>query len=177
MSYLRRLLAVAVLGVVALLAPATAAGAATPVHAPATLTFTLLTPNTATAPAAGMMAEPGDWMGVTGRGWFQPATGAVHAGGTFAHHHADGAVHCRGTWTATDLTGWRDLGPGPYGLRRGTVSLLVDHVCETMGETHTGIPMTVTADGGRTGVTVGEFTVPTGGAVAIRAVRVGYGST
>jgi hypothetical protein len=127
----------------------------------------------ATAPAGGMMAEPGDRMVVTGGGLAQLDTGAVHAGGIFVHYRADGTVHCRGTWQATDLTGWTDFGAAPHHRRGGVVGLLVTHHCTTMGEDHTGIPMTVTAAVGDapatavTGVTMGEFTVPAGGGVQL----------
>lgn len=56
------------------------------------------------------------------------------------------------------------------------VSLLVTHYCATMGALHTGIAMTVTSarnaptgSGYLDGITVGEFTQPTGGTVVIHA--------
>jgi hypothetical protein len=136
--------------------------------------FALVTPNTAVAPIAGMMASPGDSIRVTGAGWFDPKTKTVHAGGAFIHDNADGTVHCRGTWKATALTGWTDFGARGGYRHGGVISLLVTHYCPAMGEVHTGIPMTVTsalnAPPGSTyttGVTVGDFTVPTGGKVRI----------
>jgi hypothetical protein len=159
----------------ALVLPATAAQAANADRGtrPPVLTFTLVTPNTAGAPLAGPMASPGDWIAVTGHGTFSPTTGAVHAAGTFTHHHADGTLACRGTWTATALTGWIDFGAGRGGRHGGIISLLVTHYCATMGEVHTGIPMTVTSTrnappGVVEGVSVGEFTVSTGGRVLIQ---------
>ena len=155
--------------------PATAAQAAGTGRdaGPPILTFTLLSPNTATAPQAGPMASPGDWIAVTGHGSFSPASGAVHATGAFVHHNADGTVHCRGTWRATALTGWTDFSGDREGRHGGIISMLVTHRCPTMGEVHTGIPMTLTSTrnappGTVEGVTVGEFTVPTGGRVLIR---------
>ncbi len=156
---------------IAALGAAGAAGAAPGTPAPDTAArgrtvyaFALVTPNVASSPAGGAMAAAGDWISVTGGGTVDPATGAVHAGGGFVHHRADGTVHCLGTWTATALAGASGLG-----TRHATVSLVVTHYCATMGETHTGIPMTVTATGPAAtgGVTVGEFTVPTRGAVLI----------
>ena len=119
------------------------------------------------------MASPGDWIAVTGHGSFSPASGAVHATGAFVHHNADGTVHCRGTWTATALTGWTDFSGDREGRHGGIISMLVTHRCPTMGEVHTGIPMTLTSmrnapPGTVEGVAVGEFTVPTGGRVLIR---------
>lgn len=177
MRRLTTALAGTVLMVLALLAPAGAAAAATTGRAGDTsFVFALITPNTAVAPGAGMMAMPGDWIQVTGGGTFNPDTGSVHAGGGFVHHNADGTVHCTGTWKATALTGWTDFGAGRNRLHGGTVSLLVTHYCATMSEVHTGIAMTVTStrnapagSGYLDGVTVGEFTRPTGGAVAIHA--------
>src|SRR6266542_3711791 len=105
-------------------------------------------------------------------------TATAHAGGDFVHHNADGTVHCRGTWTATALTGWTDFGASRDGKHGGIVSLLVTHHCTTMGEVHTGIPMTVTSTRNAPpgsndveGVTVGEFTQPTAGTVVIVGCR------
>lgn len=179
MQRLLRLLTITTLALFATFASAGTATAAadTGARTATSFAFALLTPNTASSPSGGMMAQPGDWISVTGGGTFQPAAGTVHAGGSFVHHRADGTVHCQGTWTATALTGWTDLGRAPGARRYGTVSMLVTHYCTTMGETHTGIPMTVTSaprhsgTGATTGVTVGEFTEPTGGAVVILAGR------
>lgn len=176
MRRLSTVLAGTVMMLLALLTPAGAAAAATTAHAgDSSFAFALITPNTAVAPNGGMMAGPGDWIQVTGGGTFNPGTGGVHAGGGFVHHNADGTVHCEGTWKATALTGWTDFGAGRHRLHGGTVSLLVTHYCATMDEVHTGIAMTVTStrdapagSGYLDGVTVGEFTQPTGGAVAIR---------
>jgi hypothetical protein len=170
------LLAGTALVLLALVVPGTAAQAADTDHhtAPPTFAFTLLTPNTATAPQAGSMAAAGDWIAITGHGSFTPATGAVRASGVFVHHNADGTVHCLGTWTATALTGWTDFGGAREGRHGGIISMLVKHRCATMGQVHTGIPMTVTSArngpaGTVEGVTVGDFTVPTGGHVLILA--------
>jgi hypothetical protein len=161
----------------ALLVPAGAASA-TPTTARHgnVFSFALVTPNTAVAPSGGMMAAPGDWIEVTGGGGFNPATGAVHAGGAFVHHNVDGTLACRGTWWATALTGWTDLSAARSRRHGGIVSMLVTHSCATTGEIHTGIPMTVTStrnvpDGSAyvEGVTVGEFTQSTAGTVVIRA--------
>lgn len=166
---------VAALSALALLVPVGTAAAdpAGPVRKAGTgFTFALVTPNTAAAPAAGMMAAPGDRIRVTGGGWFDPTTTTVHGGGTFTHYTADGTVACQGTWEATDLTGWTDFGTAGHHRRGGVVSLLVTHRCTTMDMVHTGIPMTVTSAvnapaGEVTGVTMGDFAVPTGGRVRI----------
>src|SRR3989442_8180465 len=140
------LIAGAALVLLALVLPATAAQAASTDRStkPPVFTFTLITPNTATAPQAGPMASPGDWIAVTGHGTFSPTTGAVHATGTFVHHNADGTVACRGTWTATALTGWTDFGPGRSGRHGGGLSTLVAHYCPTMGGGDTRPPLTPT---------------------------------
>lgn len=176
MRRMAMVLAGTVLMILALPAPASAATATTARPRDTSFAFVLLTPNTAVAQGGGMMAQPGDWIQVTGGGAFNPDTGSMQAGGGFVHHNADGTVHCAGTWRATALTGWTDFGASRRGLHGGTVSLLVTHYCATMGEIHTGIPMTVTStrnaptgSGLLDGVTVGEFARPTGGAVAIHA--------
>jgi hypothetical protein len=160
------------LAVFALVLPASAVAA----HAGTAqrLGFALTTPNTAVAARDGMMAMAGDRITVTGGGSFVPTTGSVRAGGSFVHYRADGTVHCRGTWTATELTGWVDLTPTSRGRHGGVISLLVTHVCTMAGDTHTAIPMTVTSTSGTPagstaaeGVTVGEFTVPISGRVVI----------
>ncbi len=174
-----RLLVTLALTTVVLLAPAGAASAATTAPAKGTvLSFALLTPNTATAPNAGTMAAPGDSITVTGAGVFVPSAGTVHAGGTFVHRGADGTLRCRGTWKATALTGWTDFAATRGGAHSGVISLLVTHSCTTTGMVHTDIPMTVTSTRNTPpgshlvqGVTVGDFTVPTRGAVAIRGGR------
>src|SRR3989442_1489656 len=119
------LIAGAALVLLALVLPATAAQAASTDRStkPPVFTFTLITPNTATAPQAGPMASPGDWIAVTRHGTLSPTTGALHATGPFVHHNADGTVARRGTWTATALTGWPDLGPGRSGRPRRYPSL------------------------------------------------------
>lgn len=178
---MRRILALVggtALMILALLIPASPATAAntTATHHGGTFSFVLITPNFAVAESAGMMAAPGDWIEVTGGGTFSPATGAVHAGGVFVHHNVGGVVHCRGTWRATALTGWTDLGAAHSRAHGGVVSLLVTHHCATTGEVHVGIPMTVTSTRNASdcsryveGVTVGEFTRSTAGSVVIRA--------
>ena len=166
--------------ILALLLPASTADATTAgaTKKDTAFAFALVTPNTAVAPDAGTMAAPGDWIQVSGGGTFDPTTATVHAAGTFVHHSADGGVRCRGTWTATALTGWTDFGAARTSRHGGIVSLLVTHYCASMAEVHTGIPMTVTSTRDAPpgshyvqGVTVGEFTHPTGGTVAIRACR------
>ena len=176
---MRRMLTLIVgtaLMILALLPPATAeaAGTTTATSQHSIFVFALITPNTAVAPSGGMMTAPGDWIEVTGGGAFTPMTATVHAGGGFVHHNANGTVHCRGTWTATALTGWTDFGASRNGRHGGIVAMLVTHHCTTMGEVHTGIPMIVTsihnAPPGSNyveGTTVGEFTQPTGGTVVI----------
>jgi hypothetical protein len=163
--------AVAMAALFALAAPATSATTTTD-HGTA-VEFRLAPPNTAVSPDGGTMAAPGDSIKVGGGGTFVPATGWVRAGGTFTHYSADGTVHCTGTWQANELTGWTDFGHG----RGGSIALRVTHFCSTMGEVHTGIPMTVTstrhAPAGSPyapGTTVAEFTVPTGGKVTITTI-------
>jgi hypothetical protein len=174
MRRLATVLAGTVLMILALPTPASAAAATTAHPRDTYFAFVLLTPNTAVTQNGGMMAQPGDWIQVTGGGTFNPGTGGVHAGGGFVHHNADGTVHCEGTWKATALTGWTDFGASRRGLHGGTVSLVLTHYCATMGDIHTGIAMTVTStrnapsgSGYHDGVTIGEFTQPTGGTVAI----------
>jgi hypothetical protein len=168
MNRLKALMAVVALGALALVAvlPALAAKPATHHE----YTFDLC--SGATAPAAGMMAGPGDWVRVKGSGRFDPIARTVGAGGTFIHFAADGTVHCHGTWKATDLTSFVDFGANTDGKQGGVLSLVVSHFCKTMGMTMTGLPMTVTSTanapaGYVAGITLGAFTVPTGGKVVI----------
>lgn len=170
MRRLMRLIIAVALVTVTLVVPAAAATATTRVSA---VSFRLAPPNTAVAPTGGMMAAPGDSIRITGGG-IVTAGRAVHAGGGFVHYNADGTVHCRGWWKATAVTGWSDFGGRRHGRHGGVLSLLVTHHCTTMGEVHTGIPMTVistlNAPPGSVyieGTTVSDFTIPTGGRVSI----------
>jgi hypothetical protein len=152
------------------LAPA-ATASADGTAARATYSFAVLA-NTAVSPGAGMMGSPGDRISVTGAGTFDAARRTVHAAGVFAHYTASGALHCQGTWWATDFAGFVGFGPNRSGRVGGVLSIVVTHECATMGMTMTGIPMTVTSTvnapaGYLQGTTVGEFTQPLGGAVAI----------
>lgn len=137
--------------------------------------FDLGSGDTATAPVAGMMAAPGDWIRVKGSGTFDPVAHTVKASGKFVHYAADGSVHCQGTWKATDFTNFVDFGVNSDGQEGGVLSLVVSHYCTTMGMTMTGIPMTVTSTvklpagyAAVAGITVGDFTVPTGGSVVMQ---------
>ncbi len=147
--------------------------------------FKLIGTDTAVAPTAGTMAGAGDWIAVTGKGVFDPSAGWVHARGTFVHHRADGSIHCQGTWTATAFDsflafdGRDDATSNARNARRegdlgGVLKLTVTHRCSMTGMTMTGIPMTVTStinapigSAFAEGVTVCDFTVPTGGRVEI----------
>ena len=142
------------------------------VAAHSTYAFVVLA-NSATATNAGMMASPGDRITVSGGGTFDVAARTVNAAGVFVHRSADGAIHCQGTWWATDFTSFVSFGADPRGGPLGGVlSVVLGHHCTTMGMTMTGMPMTVTSTlrapaGSVRGTTVGDFTQPLGGAVAI----------
>ena len=128
--------------------------------------------NTAVAPDGGMMGSPGDRISVTGAGTFSTARRTVYAAGVFTHYAASGAVHCKGTWWATEFKSFVSFGADRSGRVGGVLSIAVTHDCAAMGMTMTGIPMTVTATvdapaGFLQGTTVGEFTQPLDGAVAI----------
>lgn len=67
-----------------------------------------------------------------------------------------------------------DFGGRQHGRHGGVLSLVVTHYCMTMGEVHTGIPMTVTStlnappgSAYTEGTTVADFTRPIGGGVSI----------
>jgi hypothetical protein len=122
---------------------------------------------TATSPAGGMMGSAGDSISVTGAGTFNTVRRTVAAGGVFVHRDAAGAIVCKGLWWATGFTSFARVG-----RTGGTLSIVVTHRCTTMDMTMTGIPMTVTAPvgapaGSVPGVTVADFTQPSGGGVAI----------
>jgi hypothetical protein len=138
--------------------------------------FTLNPANTAVSPNGGTIASPGDWISVTGLGVFNPTARTVLAGGTFVHYSATGAVVCQGTWKATGFTGFTDFGANAQGQEGGVLSLVVTHYCKTMGMIMTGIPMTITSTvnapaGYAEGITVWDFTQPTGGTVTIRPLH------
>ena len=138
--------------------------------------FTLNPANTAVSPNGGMMAAPGDWISVTGAGAFNPATRTVLAGGTFVHYNSSGTVICQGIWKATGFTSFTGFGINAQGQEGGVLSLVVTHHCRTMGMTMTGIPMTITSTvnappGYTEGITVCDFTQPTGGTVTIRPLH------
>lgn len=143
-------------------------GAATPAAGIGTeYSFRLKGANTAVAPVDGEHCKAGDWIALTGSGEFDPVAGTIEAEGTFKHYNADGTLHERGTWEATAFVSFVDFG-GPKASRHGgRLELVVTHLHEGM-EPHTGLSMTVTSSiaapaGTVWGVTVGPFTVPTGG--------------
>jgi hypothetical protein len=165
-----------VLAVLALAPAALAAGSTAPTAAASALSgryaFVLTGANTASATMSDDMTAPGDWISVRGGGVFDPAAGTVTAGGTFVHYTADGAVHCRGTWQATALTGFTAFGPARSGRTGGVLDLVVSHHCATMDMDMTGIPMTVTSTlnapaGAVEGITMGPFTAPLRGGVLL----------
>jgi hypothetical protein len=172
MSKLKVLMTLAVaLGALALIVGSPALAATPTTHT--VYSFDLTSGDTATAPLAGMMAAPGDSIRVKGSGTFDPIARTVKAGGKFVHSAADGTVHCQGTWKATGFTSFVDFGGNSDGQEGGVLSLVVSHYCTTMGMTMTGIPMTVTSTvkapaGYVAGITLGDFTVPTGGAVVMQ---------
>ena len=148
-------------------APASADGTA----ARSTYSFAVLV-NTAVSPSGGMMGSPGDRISVTGAGTFSTASRTVHAAGVFTHYTASGAIHCKGTWWATDFTSFISFSAIRSGRVGGVLSIVVTHECATIGMTMTDIPMTVTSTvnapaGYLQGTTVAEFTRPLGGVVAI----------
>jgi len=129
---------------------------------------------TAVSSTGGMMATAGDWISVSGSGAFDPIARTVRARGTFTHYTSGGKVMCQGTWTATGFTSFLSFGTNSDGQAGGVLSMVVTHHC-TMGMTMTGIPMTVTstvkAPAGSTyvqGVTVCDFTTPTGGKIVMQ---------
>jgi len=135
--------------------------------------FDLTKGDTASSPNGGMMASPGDWIKVKGSGTFDPTAGTVNASGSFVHYNASGSVVCQGTWVATAFTSFTDFGKNANGEEGGVVSLVVTHYCTTMGMTMTNIPMTVTSTvnapaGYVAGITVCDFTTPTGGKVVMQ---------
>ena len=163
----------AALGALALVVGSPALAATPTTHT--IYSFDLASGDTATAPVAGAMAAPGDSIRVKGSGTFDPVARTVKASGKFVHYAADGSVHCQGTWKATDFTSFVDFGVNSDGQEGGVLSFVVSHYCTTMGMTMTSIPMTVTSKvkapagfTGVTGITVGDFTVPTAGAVVMQ---------
>ena len=143
-------------------APASADGTA----AQSRYSFAVLA-NTAVSPNGGMMGSPGDRISVTGAGTFNPARRTGRAAGVFAHYTASGAIHCKGTWRATDFTSFVSFGAN----RGGVLSIVVTHRCASMDMTMAGLAMTVTSTvnapaGYLQGTTVAEFTQPLGGTVA-----------
>jgi hypothetical protein len=159
-----------VAGVMSVASPTLASGSGTETQ----YRFVLAPANTAISPGGGTMASPGDWISVKGSGLFDPAARTVTARGTFIHYSAEGAVVCKGTWQATGFSSFTAFGVDDQGQEGGQLSIVVTHVCKTMGMTMTGIPMTVTsvvnapAGGGYVeGTTVCDFTEPTGGTVTI----------
>ncbi len=136
LSQLIRLIPAVALLSLTLMAPAAAATAPTRARTvtasarASVVSFWLAPPNTAVAPARGMMAAPGDWIKVTGGGTVTVG-GAARAQGRFVHYNADGTVHCRGWWKATAVTGWTGFGGGRHGRHGGVLSpghaLLHDH--------------------------------------------------
>jgi hypothetical protein len=162
---------VVAVGALALVVGSPALAATPTTHA--VYSFDLTSGDTATSPVAGTMAGPGDSIRVKGSGTFEPIAGTVKASGRFVHYAADGSVHCQGTWKATAFTSFLDFGTNSDGQEGGVLSLVVSHYCTTMGMTMTGIPMTVTSTvkapaGYVAGITVGDFTVPTAGAVVMQ---------
>lgn len=141
-----------------------------------TYSFDLAAANTAVSPAGGTMCGPtaaGDSISVTGSGTFDPAAGSIQAKGSFTHYNSRGSIVCQGTWKATALTGFTDFGVNDQGEEGGVISMTVTHYCKTMGMTMTGIPMTVTSTVNAPadyteGITVGDFTQPTGGTIVIQ---------
>lgn len=132
----------------------------------ATYAFRLNGANTAVAPTGDEHCEPGDWIAVTGTGTFAPSAGTIQAGGVFKHYRADGTLHAKGTWFATGFVSFIDFGGGRAIRHGGRLELVVTH--EHDGITHEGLAMTVTSsirapEEATPGVTVGPFTVPTGG--------------
>jgi hypothetical protein len=160
-------------GAVAASAMVISAGAPALAATASTYSFDLATANTALSPGGGTMASPGDTITVTGSGTFDPVAKTIRAKGTFVHYSTAGTVTCQGTWKATGFTSFTDFGANDQGEEGGVLSLMVTHYCTTMGMTMTGIPMTVTSTvnappGYTQGITVGEFTQPTGGTVVIQ---------
>jgi hypothetical protein len=122
--------------------------------------------NTAVAPVGDEHCEPGDWIAVWGTGTFDPYAGRVQASGVFKHYRADGTLHAKGTWFSTAFVSFVDFGGPKPNRHGGRLELVVTHVHDGMA--HEGLTMTVTSSisapaGTTPGVTVGPFTVPTGG--------------
>jgi hypothetical protein len=152
-----------------------ASGLAAPVRASNSVYSFDLIKTTALSPSGGMMSSPGDWISVSGSGTFDPSARTIQAGGAFTHYAANGTVICRGQWQATSFTSFVDFGTNSDGQEGGVLSLVVTHYCRTMRMTMTGIPMTVTStanapagSGYVPGITVCDFTKPTGGKVVLQ---------
>jgi hypothetical protein len=159
----------------ALLLSVLAPGLASPVRAAASPYSFDLIKTTALSPSGGTMASPGDWISVSGSGTFDPIARTIQAGGTFTHYAANGAVKCQGQWQATSYTSFLDFGTNDQGQEGGVLSLVASHYCNAMGMTMTGILMTVTStvkapvgSGYAQGITVGDFTKPSGGKVVLQ---------
>jgi len=115
--------------------------------------FRLNGANTAVVPTGDEHCEPGDWIAVMGTG-------------VFKHYRADGTLHAKGAWFATGFVSFTDFGGGRAIRHGGRLELVVTH--EHDGITHEGLAMTVTSsirapEEATPGVTVGPFTLPTGG--------------
>ncbi len=135
--------------------------------------FDLTKGDTASSPSEGMMASPGDWINVKGSGTFDPTAQTVNASGSFVHYNSSGSVVCQGTWVATAFTSFTDFGKNANGQEGGVLSLMVTHQCSVSGMTMANIPMTVTSTvnapaGYVAGITVCDFTTPTGGKVVMQ---------
>ena len=160
--------------IVVLLVSSLAPSLAPPVQAANSVHSFNLINTTAVSPNGGTVESPGDWISVSGSGTFNPIARTIQAGGTFTHYSASGTVMCQGRWPATGFTSFLDFGTNAKGQEGGVLSLVVTHDCTTMGMTMAGIPMTVTstvnAPTGSSyvqGITVSDFTQPSGGTVAM----------
>ena len=99
-----------------------AAGVATASASSTTRSFALAGPNISVATGSDMMTSPGDTIRVTGSGTFDPSAGTVKAKGKFTHLTPGGAIHCKGTWSATSVTDFVSFGANEDGEEGGVLS-------------------------------------------------------
>lgn len=140
-----------------------------------TYAFRMQGPNVATATVFDEHHQPGDTIRLTGSGTFDVVSGTVTGGGSFVHLKADGTVHMRGTWQATQALTFTAFGGPRNGLQGGVLTLATVHLHAdgTPGEAE--IPMTMTSAvsapvGTVGGTTTGPFGQVVSGVVAFAKV-------
>ena len=152
---------------------ATLLGSVATAHA-AIYNFELNGPNTA---ADGQ----GNVIAMTGTGRFDTEKKTVAAHGAFTVTDSAGAVVARGTWAANKFTAFTDTGGKVKGYWTGDLSMEVALWTKTGYPIPGTLPMTVYCEPGEVpgpaeanssdGITVGPFTVKTGGYTLFQLVR------